>query len=185
MKKIAYLSIFLITGFAFSQEKPRSMSETTETKTVKVNNGKEVIENKVKVTTREEKEIKLDKKDAGKVDQDMVIDDEKKVVREIEIDNDKDPFYDSKLEMVTYVRDGKEYSFVRNESGFDVSATESDEMYGNAFRSNYNKNYYIFNSNENSGVGYFNKKGNFVIEYYSPENKKVMTKEFVNNKKRK
>ena len=182
MKQLTYLSIFLISGIMFAQEKSRDMSEKTEVKTVKINNGKEVIENKVKVTTREEKEIKLNEKDAGKVNQDMVIDNDKKVIREVEIDNDSDPFYDTKLKMVTYTQNDQEYSFIRNESGFNVSAAESDEMYGNAYKSNIRKNYYIFNSEKDSGIGYFNSKGNFVIEYYSKENQKLMSKEFVNIK---
>jgi ribosomal protein S4E len=179
MKNLLYVGIFLVSGALFAQEKPRSMSETTEVKTVKVNNGKEVVENKVKVTTREEKEIRLDEDDAGHVNQDMVLNNDKTIIKTIEIDNDSDPFYDSKIELVTYVNDGEEYSFVRNTNGFTVSMNDSNKKYGNAVRSTLDGRYYIFNNVEFSGIGYFDDEGSFVVEYYNNDENSLITKKYL------
>ena len=179
MKYLIYISIFFVSMSFYAQDKPRSMSETTEVKTVKIDNGKEVVENKVKVTTKEEKSIKLDKKDAGKVNQDMVVDNDKTITKTIEIDNDSDPFYDSEIELVTYFKDDKEYSFIKNTNGFSVTAKRSEENVGKAYRSNLNSNYYIFNNSDYSGVGYFDGGGNFVIEYYDTDSNSLLTTKFV------
>lgn len=181
MKNLIYTGIFLITGVMFAQEKPRSMTETTEVKTVKIDNGQEVVKNKVKVTTREEKQIKLDKDDAGKVNQDRVIHDDKKVVKTIEIDNDNDPFYDSEIELVTYVRDGEEYSFVKNANGFDVSGSSNNKNFGNATRSSIDDKYYLFNNEDYSGIGYFDDDGNFNIEYFDRSTNAIMISKFLSS----
>lgn len=185
MKNLIYIGIFLFSVSFYAQDKPRSMSETTEVKTVKIDNGKEVVENKVKVTTREEKSIKLDKNDAGKVNQDMMVDNDKTVTKTIQIDNDNDPFYDSEIELVTYVRDNREYSFIKNSNGFSVTAKSSKKNFGTAFRSSLNDNYYIFNNSDYSGVGYFDKNGNFIIEYYDTDSNSLMTTKFMTVKESK
>lgn len=179
MKNLIYVGIFLVSGALFAQDKPRSMSETTEVKTVKVNNGEEVVENKVKVTTREEKEIRLDKEDDGQVNQDMVLHNDKTVTKTIEIDNDNDPFYDSEIKLVTYVNDGNEYSFVKSTNGFTVSMNDSNTKYGNAMRSTIDGNYYIFNNKDYSGIGYFDNDESFVVEYYDNDSNSLITKKYL------
>lgn len=179
MKTILYICAFMLVANLNAQEKSKNMSETTEVKTVKVNNGKEVVEKKVKVTTKKEKEVALDKADAGKVNQDMVVGKNQKVTKIIEIDNDNDPFYDSEMEIVTYVKDGEEFSFVKNTEGFSVSAKGTKKPYGNAVRSSLDDRYYIFNNKDYSGVGYFDNNGNFVVEYYNNETNSLITTKYV------
>ncbi|WP_223034451.1 hypothetical protein [Hanstruepera marina] len=179
MKNLIYISVFLISGALFAQEKPKDMSETTEVKTVKINNGEKVVENKIKVTTKEEKKIKLDKADAGKVNQDMVIHDDKTVTKTIAIDNDNDPFYDSEIELVTYIRNGKEYDFIKKSNGFSVTSNSSKSVFGNALKTSLDDRYYIFNNKDYSGIGYFTDEGNFVIEYYDTESNSLMTTKFM------
>lgn len=178
MKNLLYVGLFLISGALFAQEKPKNMSEETEVRTVKINNGEEVVENKVKVTTRTEKKVELDKADAGQVNQDMVIKN-KTIKKTIEIDNDNDPFYDSEIELVTYVNDGEEYSFVRNTNGFIVSMNDTNKTYGNAMRSTLDGRYYIFNNKDYSGIGYFDNDGSFVVEYYDNDSNSLITKKYL------
>lgn len=178
MKNLLYAGLFLISGALFAQEKPKNMSEETEVKTVKINNGEKVVENKVKVTTRTEKKVELDKADAGQVNQDMVVRD-KTVKKTIAIDNDNDPFYDSEIELVTYVNDGKEYSFVRNKNGFTVAMKDSKMKYGNAMKSTLDGRYYIFNNKDYSGIGYFDQDESFVVEYYDNNSNTLITKKYL------
>ncbi|WP_104733740.1 hypothetical protein [Hanstruepera ponticola] len=182
MKNLIYISIFLISANFYAQDKPRSMSETTEVKTVKVNNGEEVVENKIKVTTREEKKVKLDKADADKVNQARVMNSDKMVTKTIEIDNDNDPFYDSEIELVSYIQNGKEYNFVKNANGFTVTKKNAKGEYANAMRSTLDGRYYIFNNKEYSGIGYFDGDGSFVVEYYDNDSNSLLTTKFMSIK---
>ncbi|WP_417198663.1 hypothetical protein [Bizionia sp.] len=182
MKKLVYIGVFLISGIVFAQEKSRDKMSTTETKTITVDDGQKVTQKKVKVTTTEEGEVKLSEGDANKVNQERIVNGtDKKVTQTIEIDNDMDPFYDSKMETVNYQKDGKDYKFVKTSNGFDVSSIKPDMEYGRAIK-NVESKKYEFKTSDFSGVGYFDSEGNFVLEYYDKDTKEYVTKKFMSLK---
>ncbi|MBP93931.1 hypothetical protein SAMN04487989_102348 [Bizionia echini] len=182
MKTLIYVGLFLISGTLFAQEKARDMSQETETKTITTDNGREVTQKKVKVTTTEKSEVKLSKADANKINQERIVEGaDKKVTQTIEIDNDMDPFYDSKIEHINYQKDGKNYKFVKTTNGFDVSFMKSGDEYGRAIK-NLESRKYEFKTADFSGVGYFDNEGNFVLDYYDKETGTYVTKKFVSLK---
>ena len=179
MKNIIYICLLLLAGNAFTQEKPKNVSEETKTKIIKVNNGKEVVEKKVKVTTREEQEIVFDEKDKNKTDKD-IIESPVKVKKTIEIDDDRDNSYDSKVEVGYYEFEGKRYNFKKMNNGFLVSSEhkQNPNDFGNIVRFN-RENHYLFRNADNIGIGYFNPQGNFVIEYYDKKSGELVSQEFL------
>lgn len=181
MKNIVFIGLFLISGALFAQEKSRDKLEETETKTITTDNGREVTQKKVKVTTTEEQEIKMSEDDADKVNQERNMDAGKKKTKTIEIDNDADPFYDSKMEVINFQQDGDIYKFVKSSNGFEVSTLEPHMEYGRAVKSS-NSNKYEFKTSNFSGIGYFDDQGNFVIEYYDAETKQQVTEKFMHIK---
>ncbi|EGV44737.1 hypothetical protein BZARG_158 [Bizionia argentinensis JUB59] len=182
MKTIVYVGLFLISGTLCAQVKSRDMSEETETKTVRIDDGRKVVEKKVKVTTKKENEIKLSEEDAGKVDQERIINDSDKMITQtIEIDNDMDPFYDSETKTVNYHQDGKIYKFLKNTNGFDILMANEETTFGSAIKSS-NSNEYVIKTADFSGTGYFNSDGNFIIEYYDKELDQFVNKEFISPK---
>ncbi|MCF1422002.1 hypothetical protein [Mangrovimonas futianensis] len=179
MKSIIYAACFLFSGVLLAQEKPKNVSEETTVKTIKIDNGREVTEKKIKVTTKEEQEIKLDEDDKNKVNQSIVAS-PKKVTKTVEVDSDHDVFYDSKLQTAQYVCDGTMYDFDRCDTGFKVVAVKNDNdvNFGNAIQSS-TKNHYFFRSDKYSGIGYFNSQGNFTVEYFDENKNKLVKQEFV------
>lgn len=171
--------MFFLAGNVFAQEKPKNVSEEVETKTIKVNNGREVVEKKVKVTTTEEQGIIFDEKDKNKIDKD-IIESPVKVKKTIEIDDDKDNSYDSKVEVGYYEFEGRRYHFKKMNNGFLVSTEnkQNPNDFGNIIR--YNKeNHYLFRNADTIGIGYFNPQGNFVIEYYDKKTGELVSQEFM------
>lgn len=182
MKTIVYIGLFLISGSLLAQEKSRDKVEVTETKTITSNNGREVTQEKIKVTTTEEQKIEMSEDDENKVNQERNMDAGKKITQKVEIDNDSDPFYDSSMEVVNYQENGMGYKFVKTTDGFDVTTMESDMEYGQAIKAS-NSNKYEFKTGEFSGVGYFDDQGNFIVEYVDKNTNQMVTKKFVSPKK--
>lgn len=176
MKHILYATIFLVTSVFYAQVTPKNISEETTTKTIKVDDGKKVSEKTMKVTTREEQDIKFDESDYGKTDKDIILT-PTKVTQTTEIDDETNPYYNSKVEVIYYKYNNGDYVFKRNENGFLVSAVNSDLLtdFGHVINTSRSNNY-VFKSKDYSGVGYFDSNNNFVIEYYDV-NKNSVVKE--------
>lgn len=179
MKKLIYICLLLLAGNAFAQDKPKNVSEEEKTKTIKVDNGTEVIEKKIKITKREDQDIEFDKKDKNKRDKD-IMESPVKVKKTIEIDNDKDRSYDSKVEVGYYEFEGKRYNFKKMNNGFLVSTEnkQNPNDFGNIVRFN-KDNHYLFHNAETTGIGYFNPDGNFIIEYYDKRSGELVSQEFM------
>jgi hypothetical protein len=182
MKNLLYIAAFLVPTVFYAQDKPQNVSEETTTKTVTVDDGREVVEKKVKVTTREEQKIKLAESDKNKVNQDIV-DSPSKVTQTVEVDNDMDPFYDSKSKSVYYTYNDDKYLFKKNDKGFIVSEVGADfgMKYGHGMRTS-RANNYVFTSNDYNGIGYFDTNNNFIVEYYDAENNAIVKKVFKTTK---
>src|SRR5690554_6218211 len=55
MKNVLYIVVLMFTTVIFAQNKPKNVSEETTTKTIKVDDGSQVLEQKVRITTREDR----------------------------------------------------------------------------------------------------------------------------------
>ncbi|WP_299228196.1 hypothetical protein [uncultured Psychroserpens sp.] len=178
MKNLIYaFSLLMITG-AYAQNKPVDKVEETKVKTIKVEKDGKIVENKIKVTTKKEQEVMTDPNYEGTVNAPRVFP-EVKVTKTVSIDNDNDPFYDSKDEIIYFTNNDSKYAFTSNESGFLMS-DDNNKMFATAVRSS-NSQYYILDINNYSGVGYFNDEGNFVVEYYNSDTKMLVNEEFKSN----
>ncbi|WP_299336604.1 hypothetical protein [uncultured Psychroserpens sp.] len=175
MKHLIYVfSLLMITG-AYAQNKPVDRVKETKVKTVKVNKDGEIVENKVKIVTTKEQEVKTDPDYKGTIDAPRVFP-KVKVTKEISIDNDRDPFYDSKDTMMYYNKSDNRFAFKSNDKGF-IIFEENEKPFGLAIQST-NKQYYLLDLNTNSGVGYFDKKGNFIVEYYNKDTGMMIVEAF-------
>ncbi|WP_418509920.1 hypothetical protein [Corallibacter sp.] len=183
MKTLLYITAFMFMISVHAQEKPKNVSEETNIKTVKINDGKKITEKKVKLTTREEQQVELAEEDKNKVNQTMV-DSPSKVTKTLEVDNDGDAFYDSKFETAHYEFNDKVYNFKKNSEGFLVSTKSKSDMspLGNIIKSS-KENHYFFKTNDYSGIGYFTDSGNFTIEYYDTNTNKLVKQDFILIKK--
>ncbi|HLV39547.1 hypothetical protein [Xanthomarina sp.] len=178
MKNVLYIAVFMFTTVFFAQNKPKNVSEETTTKTITIDDGQEVTEQKVKITTREEQKIELDESEKNNVNQDIVAS-PTKVTQTIEIDTEMDPIYNSKTESIHYNYNDENYVFKKNSKGFMVSelASDSEMDFGNILRTSRANNYY-FTSNDYNGIGYFDTNNNFVIEYYDASKNAIVKKVF-------
>lgn len=179
MKNVIHICLFLFVANVFAQEKPKNISEEEKVKTIKVDNGKEIVEKKIKVTTREEQAIEFDEKDKNKTDKDIIVS-PVKVKKTIEIDNDNDRLYDTMTEIGYYEFEGNRYNFKKMNNGFLVSSEnkENSNIFGNIERFN-KENHYLFHNAETTGIGYFNTEGNFIVEYYDKKSGELVSKEFM------
>ncbi|GGG48143.1 hypothetical protein [Bizionia arctica] len=178
MKKLIYMIAFLAPAVFFAQEKPVNVnvSEETTTKIITVNDGREVTEQKVKVTTREVQDIELDSSDKNKVNQQIVAS-PTKVTQTVEIEDDRDTYYDSISESVTYNYNNTNYILKKNSNGFLITGSDAQPNFGNCIITN-RANNYIFTSDNYNGIGYFDANSNFVVEYYDTSKKATSKKIF-------
>ncbi len=174
-----YACLFLFVGSIWAQEEPKNISEESTTKTVKTDDGTEVVEKKIKVTTREEQDIEFAEKDKKKRDKDIVKS-PVKVKKTIEIDNDRGNSYDAKTEIGYYEFNGKQYGFKKVDTGFSVLEKDHETPinYGNIVKFN-RDNHYLFQNGNDTGIGYFNEDGSFTIEFYDKDTKTVTSQEFI------
>ncbi|WP_445736232.1 hypothetical protein [Mariniflexile sp.] len=179
MKNIIYICALFFAGTIWAQQQPKNISEESTIKTVKTNNGSEIVEKKVKVTTRAEQGIEFAEKDENKRDKDIV-ESPVKINKTIEVSNGKDRVYDSKTEVGYYQYDGKQYNFNKVDNGFSVLIENKDtpDNYGNIVKFN-RENHYLFDNGHDTGIGYFNDDGSFTIEYYDKNTKNVISQEFI------
>ncbi|MCX7549548.1 hypothetical protein [Xanthomarina sp. F2636L] len=182
MKHIIYITAFLIPMAFMAQEKPKNVSEETTTRTITVDDGKEVVEKKVKVTTREEQKIELAESDKNKVNQ-AIVDSPAKVTQTVQIDDDMDPFYDSETQSIHYSFNDEKYLFKRNNEGFLVSeiGSTTKDNYGHVMNTSRSNNY-VFKSTDYNGIGYFDSNNNFIVEYYDADSNTIVKKVFTLSK---
>lgn len=182
MKNLLYIAVFMVPTVFFAQEKPKNISEETTTKTITVDDGKEVVEKKVKITTREEQQLELDDNDKNKVNQE-VVSSPSKVTQIVEVDDDLDPYYDSKIKTIHYSYNNNPYVFKRNTNGFLVSevVSNSETDFGKVMTTSRSNNY-VFKSNDYNGIGYFDSNNNFVVEYFDTSKNAIVKKVFTLNK---
>jgi len=149
MKKV--LMIFALATFssAFAQDNKSEKTETVTTKViVKDNTG---VHTDVKeVSTTETQPIKLDPKDAGKMDQDYDL-------GPTRVQTD-----------VSYSSANRSYMFENQKNGYKIYDAKAGEKKDYAIlRPTSQKGYYLMSQEGNNSFGYFNENGDFVVESYN------------------
>ncbi|HMB63656.1 MAG TPA: hypothetical protein VKN36_11320 [Eudoraea sp.] len=143
--------------------------ETTK-RTYKVNNGMEVIENSVKVTTEINQPMYFEDEDKGKINQDRVKG-PKKVIKTVLIDNDEDDSYEERIVFSYTAEDKTDFTLVTTndeilvavEDGENLKILESESITISGLKDP--KESYIFTNNTGENVEFF-------IESYSVLNEK-------------
>ena len=184
MKNIIYAFALLVCSTAIAQEKPSEVSEEVEVKTVEYKNGDATTEKKVKVITRETSNVKLDKKDKNKVNQDR-LKATKKVEKMVMVDDDADNDYDTLSKITYYVIGESEFMFTPNNRGFDIAFNNDKKKFVNsqmALKTGAKGNY-IVRGEAQHGIGYFDVDGNFVVEYYNEDTDAIEVKTYNRTKK--
>ena len=169
--RIAVLALFTFIGLEAQvndksnskEHKEKDKIVETNTRVITVIENDKKVEKKVMVRTLKEQKVETDPQSKMEVNQPRVFP-ETKIEKVIYIDNDNDPFYDSKSEMVFYKQNGMEYNFKPTASGFEITNSETNKMLGKARYSN-NSRVYLLDTDNYSGIGYF-RNGEFIIEYY-------------------
>lgn len=178
MKSLIYISAFLLCTSAFSQTEKEEAKEEVEIETVKVNNGSEIIEKKVKVITRETANVELAETDKNKVNQER-INSVSKVEKMVMVDNNGDNNYELLTKSTFYKLGDKQYLFKPHDRGFDIAFSKEENKFvktGSAYNTQ-NGNYLVDHKNY-AGIGYFNENGDFTIEYFDKDKDEIVTKSY-------
>lgn len=157
---------FLIVSSAFAQNAPIETTNETIIKKVKIENQDDVITNKVRVETTKEQLVMTDSSFGSSTNADRVFP-KVKVTKTINIDNDKDPFYDSDAIIQYYILNDDTYEFKTNNKGFTIFKNNMDP-FAMATRSNSGQ-FYFLTMEPYTGVGYFDENSNFIVEYFNSE----------------
>lgn len=150
MKKVLMIIALAVVSSGFAQDNKSEQQETVTTKvSVKDNQG---IHTDVKEVTRTERvPVKLDPKDAQKIDQDYDL-------GPAQVQTD-----------VTYKSNEHNYMFENEKNGYKIYDTRTGEKMNTAIlRPTSKKGYYIMSEEGNNSFGYFNEEGSFIVESYNP-----------------
>ena len=151
MKKL--IIVFALAAFssAFAQENKNKVKQTVVTNTTVTDNQGAKTSTKA-VSNTKKQVIALDKNDANKVNQNIVM-------KPIEVDTD-----------VNYGFEGNRFQFISQEDkeGYRLMTVRDNakqEEYA-IIKPTSQNGYYILSKEGNSSFGYFNDDGNFVVERY-------------------
>ncbi len=154
-------------------------SQTEVVKTTKVEKSQKVDKNgvkydtKVKVVTEKSQKAKFDPNQKNKLNQ-KIVDSPITVSKTIMVDNDKDPFYDTKTKVIYFKYKDVKYDFLINQNDLLITYKLDDKNITSAKAlKSINNNFYIVEGNDFNGVGYFNNHGDFIIEYKNKKSDKL------------
>ncbi|WNW02588.1 hypothetical protein RRF68_03930 [Tenacibaculum sp. HL-MS23] len=154
-------------------------SQTEVVKTTKVEKSQKVgkdgvkYDTKVKVVTEKSQKTKFDPNQKNKLNQ-KTVDSPITISKTIMVDNDKDPFYDTKTKVIYFKYKDVKYDFLINQDDLLITYKLKDKNITSAKAlKSINNNFYIVEGNDFNGVGYFNKHGDFIIEYKNKKSNKL------------
>lgn len=149
------------------------VKSTTVKKNQKITKNGETYNTKVKVITKKEKTARFNPDQKNKLNQDLVAS-AVVVEKTIMIDNDKDPYYDTKTKVKYFKYKDVKYSFFIDKDNLLVTykVDDKDITSATALKS-INNNFYIVEGKDFNGTGYFNKHGDFIIEYRNKTSDKI------------
>ncbi len=157
MKRV--MIIFALAAFttAFAQDNKSEKTETITTK-VSVKDNKGVHTDVKEVKRTESQPIKLDPKDAGKMDQDYNLGPTRVKTN------------------VTYSSNDHSYMFENDKNGYKVYDTKSGKKMDSAIlRPTSKRGFYIMSEEGQNSFGYFNENGDFVVESYDPKTDAIVS----------
>ncbi|CAM1366758.1 hypothetical protein [Tenacibaculum soleae] len=154
-------------------------SQTEVVKTTKVEKSQKVDKNgvkyntKVKVVTEKSQKVKFNPNQKNKLNQ-KIVDSPITVTKNIMVDNDKDPFYDTKTKVTYFKYKQVKYDFLINQNDLLITykLKDKDITSAKALKS-INNNFYVVAGNDFNGVGYFNSQGDFIVEYKDKKSDKL------------
>lgn len=159
MKKL-FIVFALASTTVFAQENKNKLKETVVTKTTVTDNEGSQVSTKA-VSNTKKQVIALDKDDANKVNQHIVM-------KPMEVKTD-----------VSYGFEGNRYQFIsqRDKDGYrlmTVKDNAKNEEYA-VIKPSTQNGYYILSQKGKSSFGYFNADGNFVVERYDEEKDAIVS----------
>ena len=176
MRKVAFIIIFGLSASLHAQVN-KNVTEETKTTTVTVDNGSE--KKKMVKTEKTERAQDIEFKNANSKELNKDIKETPvKVTKSETISGDGIP---TQMGSTTYyTMDGKNYSFVKDKSGYKIS-TPKNTNYG-VLRETSNGNY-IYKTENKTSFGYFDADGNFVVETYDNDGDGVIVEKYIPIKK--
>ncbi|MAZ29412.1 MAG: hypothetical protein CL868_20355 [Cytophagaceae bacterium] len=163
MKNLFLIIAFATTMTAFAQEDKVEKIVTTKTT---VDNGMDTTTNVTRqVKTTATKDIQLDPRDAGKVNQRMV-------PTETTIKTD-----------VIYSNEGNSYALEEDAKGYNILSVNGEVKKPMAKLRKLSSVGYIYTDNDGTSFAHFDKKGNLVVETYDNATDTVIVKNYTLNKK--
>lgn len=165
MKNLLLIGALALSVTAFAQEDKVEKIVTTKTT---VNNGRDTTTNVTKkIKTVATKDVKLDPRDAGKVNQRMV------------------PTQATIKTDVIYSNEGNSYALEQNAKGYNFVAVEGETKTPMAKLRKLSNAGYIYMDEEGTSFAHFDANGNLVVETYDNATDEIIVKNFTINGKAK
>jgi hypothetical protein len=125
---ITLAGIFLVSGTLLAQEKNQEVLDTKISKTYTVNNGSKLIKSTVEITTKRLNSVESEEEDAGKIDQDRVVDNISTIIKTVQIDNDDDDEFDEKIVFSYESKTPEDFVLVSKNNELVVAMNDGDNL---------------------------------------------------------
>ena len=120
--------LFLVSGTLLAQENNQEVLDTKISKTYTVNNGSKLIKSTVEITTQRLNSVESEEEDAGKIDQDRVVDSISTIIKTVQIDNDEDDEFDEKIVFSYESQTPEDFVLVSRNNELVVAMNDGDNL---------------------------------------------------------
>ena len=147
--------------------------DTKISKTYTVNNGSKLIKSTVEITTQRLNSVESEEEDAGKIDQDRVVDSISTIIKTVQIDNDEDDEFDEKIVFSYESQTPEDFVLVSRNNELVVAMNDGDNLKIveniklTSKQSMDDKTTYIFTNDNGDNL-------EFLVQEYSTSNGAVM-----------
>ncbi len=125
---IVMAGLFIVSGTLLAQEENQEVLDTKISKTYTVNNGSKLIKSTVEITTQRLNSVESEEKDAGKIDQDRVVDSISTIIKTVQIDNDDDDEFDEKIVFSYESQTPEDFVLVSRNNELVVAMSDGDNL---------------------------------------------------------
>lgn len=125
---MSFTSLLFMTGMVIAQENSQEVLDTKISKSYTINNGKKLVRNSVEITTKRLNTIEHSKDDAGKIDQDRIVDSVSTIIKTVQIDNDEDDAFDEKIVFSYESETPEDFILVSKNNELVVALNEGDNL---------------------------------------------------------
>tara|TARA_R110002074_G_scaffold168791_1_gene330260 strand:- start:27934 stop:28476 length:543 start_codon:yes stop_codon:yes gene_type:complete len=170
---ITMAGLFLVSGTLLAQENNQEVLDTKISKTYTVNNGSKLIKSTVEITTQRLNSVESEEEDAGKIDQDRVVDSISTIIKTVQIDNDEDDEFDEKIVFSYESQTPEDFVLVSRNNELVVAMNDGDNLKIveniklTSKQSMDDKTTYIFTNDNGDNL-------EFLVQEYSTSNGAVM-----------